>query len=95
MGKIFLNEQGHKLLRTNFNQDNTSAIKMIANGQNSCNGKSRHIHIRYFFTEDVIEREHMTIQHCPTNLMIADYYTKPLQAKQFYVRRSVLKLKKK
>ena len=47
--KYFLMEQGYNLSRNIFYQDNTSAIKMIKNGKQSCSGKSRHIHIRYFF----------------------------------------------
>ena len=55
----FLKAQGYKLYRYIFYQDNTSAIKILKNGKASCGGKSRHIHIRYFFTKDVLERENI------------------------------------
>ena len=63
---------------------------MLKNGQESCGSKSRHIHIRYFFTEDVLEIENMKIKHCPTEQMIADLYTKPIQGKQFYKLRNII-----
>ena len=53
-------------------------------------GKSRHIHIRYFFTKDVLKRENMSVEHCATEDMIADFYTKPLQGKQFYRWRNLI-----
>ena len=86
--KYFLEAQGYHLARNVFYQDNTSAIKMITNGRKSCSGKSRHIHIRYFFTKDVIKRENMEVRYCPTKEMIADFYTKPLQGRQFYTLRN-------
>ena len=47
--KKFLEDQGYKLKRTEYYQDNQSAIKMLANGWRSKGDKSRHIDIRYFF----------------------------------------------
>ena len=32
----------------------------------------------------------MEIKHCPTEQMIADFYTKPIQGKQFYKLRNVI-----
>ena len=86
----FLREQGYELSRNIFYQDNTSAIKMLKNGKSSCGSKSRHIHIRYFFSKDVIKRENMEVLHCPTDAMIADFYTKPLQGKQYYHLRQLI-----
>ena len=85
----FLKEQGYKVQRNIFYQDNMSTIKMLENGRPT-SSKSRHIHIRYFFAKDVFEREGMELQYCNTNEMIADYYTKPLQGKQFYKLRDVI-----
>ena len=88
--KRFLEEQGFKLLRNVFYQDNESAIKLEKNGKASSSGKTRHIHIRYFFMKDTIENEMIDVQHCPTEKMIADFYTKPLQGKLFKVMRDML-----
>ena len=88
--KYFLTKQGYNLVRNIFYQDNLSTIKMIKNGKQYCGGKSRHIHIRYFFTKDILKREDMTVKHCPTKQMIANYFTKPIQGKQFYELRKVI-----
>ena len=32
----------------------------------------------------------MIVKHCPTKQMIADYFTKPIQGKQFYELRNVI-----
>mgnify|MGYP005684874213 CR=1 FL=1 len=63
---------------------------MESNGQKSCGEKSRHTHIRYFFIKDVVKRESIELIHCPTERMIADYYTKPLQGSLFKKMRNVL-----
>ena len=52
--------------------------------------KSRHINIRFFFIKDVIKRECITIEHCPTIDMIADFFTKPLQGSGFVRLRDFL-----
>ena len=65
-------------------------MRMKNNGQKSCGEKSRHIHIRYFFIKDVLKREDIELIHCPTERMIADYYTKPLQGSLFKKMRDIL-----
>ena len=83
-------EQGYILKRNIFYQDNQSAMKMESNGQKSCGEKSRHINIRYCFIKDVLERENIELVHCPTERMITDYYTKPLQGSLFRKMRDIL-----
>ena len=63
---------------------------MESNGLSSCGEKSRHIHIRYFFIKDILKREDIELVHCPTERMIADYYTKPLQGSLFKKMRDIL-----
>ena len=55
-----------------------SAIHMEKNGRNSCTGNSRHIHIIYFFVKDIIYKGEMRVEYCPTHLLLADLFTKPL-----------------
>ena len=64
--KYFLTEQGYNLSQNTFYQDNLSVNKMIKNGKQSFSGNSSHIHIRYLFTKDAIERKKMTVKHCRT-----------------------------
>ena len=56
---------------------------MEVNGRNSCTGNSRHIHIRYFFVKDRIDKREMRVEYCPTEHMLADYFTIPLQGSRF------------
>ena len=80
---MFLEELGY-CMRTNvLYQDNQSAIKMEKNGKSSTTGKSRHVHIRYFFLKDRVSKGEVEIQYCPTSIMLADYFTKPLQGALF------------
>jgi hypothetical protein len=79
----FMHYQGFDMDTNVFYQDNLSAMKIEKNGRKSCGQKSRHIDIRYFFIKDVLQRENITLAHCPTEEMLADFYTKPLQGSLF------------
>ena len=62
----------------------TTPIDKI-NGRNSCTGNSRHINIRYFWVKDRVDNKEVRIEYIPTHLMLADYFTKPLQGEQFRI----------
>jgi hypothetical protein len=65
-------------------QDNMSSMKLENNGKASSTKRTRHINIRYFLITDKVKRgEISTIDHCPTEEMLADYLTKPLQGSLF------------
>ena len=82
--------QGYGLKENIYYQDNQSAMRMEKNGRNSCTGNSRHINIRYFFIKDRVDAKKLEIVHCPTEQMLADYFTKPLQGKLFHMFRDVI-----
>ena len=86
----FLKDQGYIVESNIFYQDNQSAILLEKNGRGSCGEKSRHINIRYFFIKDVLRREKITVTHCPTEHMIADYFTKPLLGNLFTFLRDII-----
>jgi hypothetical protein len=88
--KMFMEAQGYPYTKAVFYQDNESAIKMESNGKQSCGQRSRHIGIRYFFITDHSCRQNLTITHCPTGQMLADFFTKPLQGSLFRKFQSVL-----
>ena len=88
--KLFMEAQGYPITKAIFHQDNESAIKMEQNGKASCGQRSRHIDIRYFFITDHSKRNSIHITHCPTDDMLADFFTKPLQGSLFRKFRSVL-----
>ena len=64
-------------------QDNTSSIKLENNGKKSSTKRTRHINIRYFMITDKVKKGEITIDYCPTEDMLADYFTKSLQGSLF------------
>ena len=90
MDDKFLKHQGYEIKKKVIYQDNQSAIKMETNGRNSCAGNSRHIDIRYFFVHDRIKSGKLNVVFCPTEKMLADFFTKPLQGKIFKDFRSAM-----
>jgi hypothetical protein len=71
-------------------QDNKSAILLERNGKRSSSKRTRAINIRYFFITDQIAKGNVEIKYCPTNLMIGDFFTKPLQGKKFEFFRDLI-----
>jgi len=64
-------------------QDNQSAIKLEVNGKSSSN-RTKHISIRNFWLKDKVSQGDIVIEYLPTEDMIADLLTKPLQGELFY-----------
>ena len=85
-----MKDQGYPITRKVFYQDNTSAIHIEKNGTVSSSARSRHINIRFFFIKDILKRENIDVKHCPTERMIADFFTKPLQGKLFRYLRDIV-----
>ena len=86
----FMKDQGYLLSRKLFYQDNMSAIQIVKNESVPSGKKSRHINIRFYFINDILKREGIDVKHCPTERMIADYLTKPLQGKLFKYLRDII-----
>jgi hypothetical protein len=79
----FLKAQGFEVRDTKLYQDNMSAMLLEKNGKSSSTKRTRHMNIRYFFIKDRVASKEVTIEHCPTADMIADFFTKPLQGGPF------------
>ena len=88
--KMFLVAQGYAVNGNEFFQDNQSAMKLEKNGRASCGQKSRHIDIRYFFMKDRIKTEGIDVVYCPTEEMLADFFTKALQGSLFIKFKKVI-----
>ena len=86
----FLEYQGYPLKNNVMHQDNQSAMKMERNGRTSCGQKSRHIDIHYFFIKDRVDSGEIDIVYCPTEMMVADFFTKPLQGALFRKLKAVI-----
>ena len=65
-------------------------MKTNKNGRNSCTVNSRHIDIRYFFIKDRVDKEDLRIMYCPTRIILADYFTKPLQGGLFHMFKEIV-----
>ena len=57
--------QGYQIKSNAEYQDNQSAIYIETNGQNSCTGNSRQIHIRHFFVKYRQDKDKFSIEYCP------------------------------
>jgi len=75
--------QGFKFKRNIFYQDNQSAMRLERNG------RPPHYH-SIFFIKDRIKSGDIDLQYCPAEEMLADFFTKPLQGKQFKLLRSAV-----
>ena len=71
-------------------QDNMSAILLEKNGMFSSGKRTRHLSIRAFWVADQVKKGAVEIEHEPTEDMVADYFTKPLQGSMFRKLRKLI-----
>ena len=81
--KNFVEAQGYGLGAPIVYQDNQSAIKLEMNGLASSGKRTRHINIRYFFVAEKVANEEVAISYCPTDDMLADFFTKATHGSKF------------
>ena len=81
--RLFLQSQGYKVESNVLYQDNQSAMLLERNGKMSSGKRTRHLDIRFFFVTDNIGKRHLQVDYCPTDNMIGDFFTKPLQGTKF------------
>ena len=86
----FLECLGYNINSTIMYQDNQSAILLENNGKSSSYKRTKHMNIRYFFITDRIKKGDLHIEYYPTDNMVADFFTKPLQGKKFLQFRKVI-----
>ena len=79
----FLEAQDYDVKETVLYQDNKSTMLLLNNGKGSSTKRTRHLNIRYFFLCDRIANNDLKVEYCPTDEMIADYFSKPLQGMKF------------
>jgi hypothetical protein len=79
-----IESQGYARHPVSLCQDNQSCIKLVEKGR-STSELTRFIQLRYFWCTDLIRRGLLNVQYTPTESMIADYFTKPLQG-SLYIR---------
>ena len=64
-------------------QDNKSAILLERNGRRSSGKRTRALNIRYYFVTDQVDKGVVDVFYCPTDEMIGDFMTKPVQGKKY------------
>ena len=79
----FLESQGYGVNENIIFQDNKSAILLEKNGKASSGKRTKHINMRYFFVTDRIRMGDVSVDWCPTEDMMGDFFTKPNQGALF------------
>ncbi|MGL6130278.1 MAG: Ty1/Copia family ribonuclease HI, partial [Fusobacteriaceae bacterium] len=88
--RYFLKEQGYNVTDNIVYQDNKSTILLEKNGKQSSGKRTKHINVRYFFITDRIQKGEMRVEWCPTQDMVADFMSKPLQGAMFKKFRDII-----
>ena len=86
--RYFLSNQGFDTDKLILYQGNKSAILLEENGRESSSSRTKHINTRYFYIKDHINSGEVAVEHCPTDDMLSDYFTKTVQRAKFHVFRS-------
>lgn len=87
--KIFMCKQGYDL-DTVIKEDNQSKMLLMKNGRLSSENRTKHLDTRYFYVKDLLEQGIIQLEHCMSEDMIADFFTKSLQGKKFQVFRDLI-----
>ena len=80
---LWTKAQGYRIDENILYQDNMSAMLLKKNGNKSSSKNTKHINVRYYFIKDQVETGDVVIEHCPTENMLGDHFTKPLQGTLF------------
>jgi hypothetical protein len=88
--QYFVEAQGYGVDDNIIYQDNMSAILLEKNGKLSSSRRTRHINIRYFFIADRVAQGKVPIEHCGTDDMLGDFFTKPVQGAKFIKFRNLI-----
>ncbi len=87
--KSFMKDQGYDLEMI-IKEDNKSTMLLMKNGRLSAGKRTKHLDIRYFYIKDLIDRGIVAIEHCTTEDMVADFFTKPIKGKRFQIMRDII-----
>ena len=87
---IILKQQGYEVNINVLMQDNKSATKLEQNSRKSCTCNSRQIDIKYFFVKDRVDKGEIKIEYCLTEIMLADFFSKPIQGNLFKFFRDII-----
>ena len=62
----WLNDQGYGVFENSVYQDNEISFVMENNGKYSNRNCTKHINTRFYFVTDLIEKDDLSLEWCPT-----------------------------
>ena len=65
-------------------------MSLEKNGKASSSKRTKHTNVRCCFVTDQIQNKELKVFHCPTDKMVADFFTKPLQGHKFKKFRNMI-----
>ena len=71
-------------------KENQSDILIENKGRASSSRRTKYFNIRYFFITYRIKKGELKIEYYPTDDMVANFFTKPLQGKKFLQYRKII-----
>jgi len=86
----FLEAQGWFSQDMTMGQDNKSCMLLEKNGKASSSERTKHKNVRCYFITDRIQKKELKVFCCPTDEMVADFFTKPLQGRKFKKFRNMI-----
>jgi hypothetical protein len=87
--KEFLEGQGYDVGSAKVRQDNQATIRSLEKGR-SDSKRTKHINTRFYFVHDRLDKGELHLEYTPTEEMVADFFTKPLQGTLFLKMRDKL-----
>ena len=81
--KYFCEEQGYPIEENIMYQDNLSAMMLDTNSNKSSSKSRKNIRVRYVFIKDRVSSGDIKLEDFPTEEMLTDHFTKPLQGNLF------------
>ena len=88
--RYFRTVQGEKPREDMFMQDNKSSVLMHKNYPYSIGKSYKHANARCFFAVDKIKKKEVKLVYCPTEEMLGNYSSKPLQGGLFIKQRNLI-----
>jgi hypothetical protein len=79
----FLEAQDYGVKENVILQDNKSAILLEKNRKALSSKRTKHISVHYFFVTDMVKKDRVSNDWCPTDDMVSDFWTKPEQGAVF------------
>ncbi|KAG5869756.1 hypothetical protein JTB14_018085 [Gonioctena quinquepunctata] len=88
--KQLLEDFGEEVIEIKMFEDNQSCIKMLDSER--INDRTKHIDTKYNYAKEMKKKNEIFFEYCPTNEMVADILTKPLEVNKIRKFREMMGL---